>query len=109
MDGNLDPHSRLSDYVALDGVSTLQMDEAPVHLWHEETIHEMPNTVDSTQPSIAGEGEGEVEGDAMEEHVMADLLVGEEKDLMEDDLREYHKVDFVNTIASLRMKPAHLF
>ena len=85
------------------------MDEAPVHLWHEETIHEMPNTVDSTQPSIAGEGEGEVEGDAMEEHVMADLLVGEEKDLMEDDLREYHKVDFVNTIASLRMKPAHLF
>ena len=40
---------------------------------------------------------------------MADLLVGEEKDLMEDDLREYYKVDSVNTIASLRMKPAHLF
>ena len=58
------------------------MDEAPVHLWHKETIHKMPNTVDSTQPSIAGEGEGEVKGDAMEEHVMADLLVGEEKDLM---------------------------
>ena len=62
------------------------MDEVPVHLWHEETIQEMPNIVDSTQPPIAGEGEGEVEGDAMEEHVMADLLVGEEKDLMEDDL-----------------------
>ena len=85
------------------------MDEAPVHLWHEETIHEMPNTVDSTQPSIAGEGEGEVKGDAMEEHVMADLVVGEKKDLMEDDLREYHKVNFVNTIPSLRMKPPHLF
>ena len=40
---------------------------------------------------------------------MADLLVGEEKDLMEDDLREHHKVDSLNTIASVRMKPAHLF
>ena len=85
------------------------MDEAPVHLWHEETIHETPNTVDSIQASIASEGEGEVEGDAMEEHTMAELLVSEEKDLMEDDLQEHHKVGLVNTIASLRMKPAHLF
>ena len=38
------------------------MDGVPVHLWHEETILETPNTVDSTQPPIAGEGEGEVEG-----------------------------------------------
>ena len=69
----------------------------------------MPNTDDSRQPPIASEGEGEVEGDAMEKDPMANLLVGEEKDLMEDDLREYHKVDSVNTIASLRMKPTHLF
>ena len=82
---------------------------APFHLWQEETIQEMPNTGDSRQPHISGEGEGEVEGDAMEEAAMAELLVGEEKDLMEDDLREYHRVDSVNTIASLRMKPAHLF
>ena len=40
---------------------------------------------------------------------MADILVGEDKDLMEDDLREYHKVDSVNNIASLRMKPTNLF
>ena len=96
-------------YVALDRVLTLQVDEVPVHLWHKETIQEMPNTDVLRQPPIASEGEGEVEGDAMEEDAMAELLVGEEKDLMEDNLREYHKVDCVNTIASLRMKSAHLF
>ena len=85
------------------------MDGVLVHLWHEESILEMPNMVDSTQPSIAGEGEDEVEEDTMEEDTMVDLLVGEDKDLMEDDLQEYHKVDSVNTIASLRMKPTHLF
>ena len=79
----------------------------PVYLPKSWISPKITNTV--LQPSIAGEGEGEVEGDAMEEHVLANLLVGEEKDLMEDDLREYHKVDFVNTIASLRIKPAHLF
>ena len=96
-------------YVGFDHVSTLQMDGAPTQLWNEETILETPNTVDSTEPPISCEGEGEVEGDAMEEDVMADILVGEEKDLVEDDLREYHKVDFVNTIASLKMKPTNLF
>ena len=84
------------------------MDGAPVQLWHKETILETPNTVDSTQPSIAGEGEDEVEGDAMEEDAMADILVDEDKDLMEDDLQEYHKVDSANTIASLRMKLTNL-
>ena len=82
---------------------------APIQLWQEETIQETPNTGDSRQPQISGEGKGEVEGDATELAAMAELLVGEEKDLLEDDLREYHKVDSVNTIASLRMKPAHLF
>ena len=85
------------------------MELAPIQLWHEETIQETPNTSDSRQPQISGEGEDEVEGDATELAAMAELLVGEEKDLMEDDLREYHKVDSVNTIALLRMKPAHLF
>ena len=63
-----------------------------VQLFHEETILETPNPVDSTQPPISFEGEGEVDRDAMEEDAMADILVGEDKDLMEDDLREYHKV-----------------
>ena len=85
------------------------MELAPIQLWQEETIQETPNTGDSRQPQISGEGEDEVEGDATELAAMAELLVGEEKDLMEDDLREYHKVDSMNTIASLRMKPAHLF
>ena len=85
------------------------MDGAPVQLWNEETILETPNTVDSTQPPISCEGEGEVEGVAMEEDAMADILVDEDKDLMEDDLREYHMVDSVNTIAFLTMKPTNLF
>ena len=67
-------------------MSTFQMDGAPFQLWNEEAILEMPNTVDSIQPPISGEGEVEVEGDAMEENAMADILVGEDKDLMEDDL-----------------------
>ena len=90
-------------------MSTFQMDGAPLRLWNEEAILETPNTMDSTQPAISGEGEGEVNGDAMDEDAMADILVGEDKDLMEDDLRDYHKVDSVNTIASLRMKPTNLF
>ena len=85
------------------------MDGAPLQLWNEETILETLNTMDSTQPAIFGDGEGEVDGDAMEEDAMADILVGEDKDLMEDDLRDYHKVDSVTTIASLRMKPTNLF
>ena len=59
------------------------MDGVPTNLWHKETIMEMLNTNDSTQPPIAGEGE--VEGDAMED-AMEDLLVGDDKDLMEDNL-----------------------
>ena len=85
------------------------MDGAPLQLWNEKAILETPNTMDSTQPAISGEGEGEVDGDAMEEDAMADILVGEDKDLMEDDLRDYHKVDSVTTIASLKMKPTNLF
>ena len=85
------------------------MDGTPTNFWHEETILETPNTYDSTQPPIASEGEGEDEGDAMEDDVVKDLLVGDDKDLMEDDLRQYHKVDSVNTIALLRMKLTHLF
>ena len=45
------------------------MDGAPVQLRNEETILETPNPVDSTQPPISCEGEGVVEGDAMEEDV----------------------------------------
>ena len=85
------------------------MDGAPLQLWNEEAILETPNTMDSTQPAISGEGEGEVDGDAMAEDAMEDILVGEDKNLMEDDLRDYHKVDSVTTIASLRMKPTNLF
>ena len=85
------------------------MDGAPIQLWNEDTILEMPNPVDSTQPPISCEGEGEVDEDAMEVDAMADTLVSENKELMEDDLREYHKVDSVNTIASLRMQTTNLF
>ena len=67
-------------------MSTFQMDGAPVQLWNEEAILETPNTVDSTQPPISGEREDEVEGDAMEEDAIADILVGEDKELIEDDL-----------------------
>ena len=40
------------------------MDGAPLQLWNEEAILETPNTMDSIQPAISGEGEGEVDGDA---------------------------------------------
>ena len=85
------------------------MDGTPINFWHEETILETPNIDDSTQPPIADEGEGKDEGDAMEEDIVKDLLVGDDKDLLEDNLQQYHKMDSVNTIASLRMKPTHLF
>ena len=45
----------------------------------------------------------------MDEDVEEDFIEEEDKDLLEDDLRQYHKVDSVNTIAGLRMKPDHLF
>ena len=70
---------------------------------------ETPNCGESSQPPIRGEGEGEDEGDTMENDVVEDLLVGDEKELLEDDLRQYHRVDFVNTIALLRIKLTHLF
>ena len=85
------------------------MDGTPTNFWQEETILETPNTDDLIQPPIAGEGKGEDEGDAMEDDVVEDLLVGDDKELLEDDLRQYQRVVSVNTIALLRMKPTHLF
>ena len=87
----------------------LQSEDAPTNLWQEETTLQTPNTGDSSQPAIGGDGDGEEDGEDMEEDAAAIQLEGEDKDLLEDDLRQYHKVDSVNSIASLRMKPDHLF
>jgi len=70
-----------------------------------ETILETPNTDDTMQPEIEGDGGG----DFVEEDEAEDAIDEEVKDLLEDDLRQYHKVDSVKTISSLRMKPTHLF
>ena len=48
------------------------MDGTPTDFWQEETILESPNTDDLTQPPIAGEGEGEDEGFAMEDDCSQD-------------------------------------
>jgi len=41
--------------------------------------------------------------------VEEDLLEDEEKDMLEDELCECHRIDAVATIANLRMKPDYLF
>ena len=81
------------------------MDSPPTNLWNEETILETPNTDDTSQPEIQGEGDDELP----EDEAMQDALEEDNKGLLEDDLRQYQKVDSVKTIASLRMKPDHLF
>jgi len=50
-----------------------------------------------------------VEEEGEEEFVEEDMLEDEEKDLLEDKLRQLYKIDSVATITSLRMKPNHLF
>ena len=60
---------------------------------------------DTPQPEFGGENEEET----MEEEVAMDVVEEDDKDLDEDDLRSYHKVNSVKTISSLRMKPDHLF
>lgn len=84
-------------------VLSMQMDVSPSVLSQDERIQETPNTDDMVQPEIGVEEEGE------EEFVEDDMLEDEEKDLLEDELRQLHKVDSVATISSLRMKPDHLF
>jgi hypothetical protein len=81
------------------------MDVSPTLLSQDETIMETQINNDTPQPDIEGEDEGEF----IEEDVVVDVLEEEDKDLDEDDLRSYHKVDSVKTIASLRMKPDHMF
>ena len=81
------------------------MDVSPLHFSQEDTIVETP----TTEETIQQEMEGEPEGGHMDEDVEEDFIEEEDKDLLEDDLRQYHKVDSVNTIAGLRMKPDHLF
>jgi hypothetical protein len=81
------------------------MDVSPTDLSHDDTIMETQNNDDTPQPDI----EGEDEGDFVEEEVEVAILEEEDKDFDEDELRSYHKVDSVKTIASLRMKPDHLF
>ena len=88
---------------------TTQVNATPKNPSIEDTSFCTPNTGESSQPTIGGEGEGGEEGDIMDEDVTNDEMEAEDKDLLEEDLRQYHKVDSVNTIASLRMKPDHLF
>jgi len=79
------------------------MDVSPTNLLQEERIQEIPNTNDTAQLEIGEEKEGE------EDLVEEDLLEDEEKDMLEDKLRERHRVNLVATIANLRMKLNYLF
>jgi hypothetical protein len=71
----------------------------------DDTILETQVDDGTPQPAIGDEDEDEF----VEEEMAVDVSEEEDKDLDEDDLRSYHKVDSVKTIASLRMKPEHLF
>jgi len=81
------------------------MEVSPPILSKDETILETQISDESPQPHI------EVHDKEMEEEedVAGEEMEEEDKDLNEDALRAYHKVDSVKTIASLRMKPEHLF
>ena len=82
-----------------------QMDTSPSIISQDDTIFETQVDNGTPQPDNGDEDEGEF----VEKDVEVDVSEEEDKDLDEDDLQSYHKVDSVKTIASLRMKPEHLF
>src|SRR5579875_1824715 len=81
------------------------MDVSPTSLSQDETILETQINNETPQPDIEADDEEEY----AEEEVAEDEMEEEDKDLDEDALRAYYKVDSVKTIASLRMKPEQLF
>lgn len=89
------------------------MDVSPTNMANEEIIRETQNMDDTTQPEFGGEEEDEdmtmMEEIPQEQEAEVQVVEDEEKDMLEDELRERQRVDSVSSIAKFRMKPEHLF